>query len=213
MSYNQKIRAAIKATLEKVPNSGVIHEYERFSKDPKSFSAMYLKNNALLGWHIRRLNISEQKFSSMYNRVTITWRIRGFAGLVDGAGSELVFDELIDNIRAAFRRLPVLCDQAGEELAKTVVNGQAGVQVQNSEPVMFAGVLAHRVTLALTTEHLEEIEPVISDFAELGENITSGEAGQTTPKPCPNGGAFNIGLCLSPSGDDFKIKTEEQDNE
>ena len=214
MTVDQKIRAAIKATLENIPGIGVVHGYERFSKDPKSFAGLYLNEGKLLGWHIRRLNIREAEYSTMYNRIIINWRIRGFAGLVDVAESELVFDNLVDAIRSAFRRLPLLCDLKGKDLAKIVNNGEAGVQVSSSEPVMFAGVLAHRVTLALTTEHLEEIEPRISDFAEVGEstkveNGQNGENVQIEPKPCPNEGAFSMNLCLSPGGEDFILETKD----
>lgn len=208
MSNDRKLRAAIKAVLQNVPGIGVVHDFERYSTDPKRFSAMYLKGNKLLGWHIRRLSIREDEYSTMYNKVSTTWRIRGFAGLVDSAASELVLDDLIDSLRAAFRRLPVLCDATGAHLAGTVANGQAGLQVQDSEPVVFAGVLAHRVTLSLVTQHLAEIEPVISDHADLGGNVNEGG----TVKPCPNGGAFSMNLCISPGGEDFKIK-EEQKND
>ena len=99
----------------------------------------------------------------MRNRVRTRWLIRGFASLVDAQATELAFDRLLDDMAATVRAATVLYDAQGDALGHTVTDDGAGLQLDESGPVMFAGVLCHGATFSLTTEHLEEIEPNISD--------------------------------------------------
>lgn len=163
MSGHKRIRAALVALLETVPGIGTLHNYERFSKNPKEFHALYLQGQNIRGFYVRRQSYRETPYSTMKNRVRTRWVIKGFASLVDADATELVFDELLDAIAATLRAKPVLFENMLTPLCHTVTDDGAGLQLEDSGPVMFAGVLCHGATFSLTTEHLEEIEPNISD--------------------------------------------------
>jgi len=163
MTGHERIRAALVALLQSVPGMGAVHNYERFSKSPKDFQALYLQGQDIRGFYVRRQSYRELPHSSTRNKVRTRWLIRGFASLVDAEASELAFDRLLDDMAAAVRTRPVLLDAEDNALGHTVTNDGAGLQLEESGPVMFAGVLCHGATFSLTTEHLEEIEPGISD--------------------------------------------------
>ena len=163
MNSHERIRAALVALLHAVPGMGNVHEYERFSRDAKKFQALYQQGRDIRGFYVRRQSWRETPFSSLRNRVRTRWLIRGFASLVDADKSELAFDRLLDGMAAALRARPVLFDASGHALGHTVTDDGAGLQLEDSGPVMFAGLLCHAATLSLSTEHLEEIEPGISD--------------------------------------------------
>ena len=163
MTGHKRIRAALVALLEAVPGIGTLHNYERFASKPKEFQALYLQGQDIRGFYVRRQSYRETPYSTMKNRVRTRWVIRGFASLVDADATELAFDDLLDAIAAMLRAKPVVYDADGNGLCHTVTDDSAGLQLEDSSPVMFAGVLCHGATFSLTTEHLEEIEPNISD--------------------------------------------------
>ena len=146
-----QIRDAIKAKLEGIAGIGIVHKKERLAARVADLKALYVSNGQLLGWHIRRVATSE--VSPAIGRYTTDhrWQIRGFMAIDDAADSEIVFDELIESIRAAFR--------ADETLGGTIGGTQAppptiGAQLIESGPVMFADVLCHGARLQLMTRHI-----------------------------------------------------------
>lgn len=163
MSGHERIRAALIALLRAVPGIGTVHEYERFSKDQQGFQALYQQGNVILGWYVRRQSYRENIFSSTRNRVRTRWIIQGFASLVDASASELAFDKLLDAVAAAVRTRPVLYDAEDNALCHTVTDEGAALQLEEAGPVMFAGVLCHGAKFTLGTEHLAQIEPLVSD--------------------------------------------------
>lgn len=149
------IRDAIVAKLTTVANVGQVHGYERFAKAEKDFRALYESGAApdklILGWCVRRAR--KRETANRFGRVTVYnhWEIRGFMGLADASASELRFDSLIEAIGDAFR-----ADETLGGLVETMPEepgGEAGIQVAESGPVMFAGVLCHSATLKLMTRH------------------------------------------------------------
>jgi len=163
MTGFERIRAALVALLQTVPGTGVVHSYERFAKNPTTFQALYLQGQDIRGFYVRRQSYRELGFTSQKNRIRARWTIQGFASLVDADATELAFDRLLDDVAAAVRARPVLHDDGGNALCHVVTDDGAGLQLDESGPVMFAGVLCHGARFSLTTEHLEEIEPNISD--------------------------------------------------
>lgn len=166
MSGHGRIRAALMTLLQTVPGIGRVHNYERFSKSPQDFQKLYQDGNDILGWYVRRQSYRELPFTSTRNRVRTRWVLQGFAGLVDGKATELAFDNLIDAIAEAVRARPVLYDAEGKGLCHTVTDDGAGLQLEESGPVMFAGVLCHGARFGLTTEHMEQVAIGGSDAEE-----------------------------------------------
>lgn len=147
-----QIRAAIKAKLEAVATIGTVHDYERFSKRDAEFQALYKTSNTIKGWNIRRVSTREARLAVGRYQVFHRWRIRGYMALDDSAASEKTFDTLIEAVKDAFR-----ADETLSGLVKDLLESeqQFGIQVEDSGPVMFAGVLCHGARLGLTTMHFQ----------------------------------------------------------
>lgn len=139
-------RAAIVATLEGL-SIGPVHSYERYAATNTGLLALYSTEGVLGGWYVRRVRTSESSPSLGRHVERIEWEIRGFLGLQDAAATELQFDAQIEAIRDAFRADETL----GGAVAATVSDDTAGIQVEDSGPVMFAGALAHACRLRLIT--------------------------------------------------------------
>ena len=150
-----QIRDAIAAKMATVENIGIVHKYERFAKGEKDFRTLYDFNGQILGWNIRRITRVEtsQMFGS--SEIVNKWRVRGFMSLADALSSELTFDGLVEDLCAAFRADETL----GGLINSTVIPAQgniAGLQEEDSGPVMFSGVLCHSASLALYTWHTNQ---------------------------------------------------------
>ena len=151
------IRAAHKAKLLTVANIGVVNDYERYSKDQSALQAQYVAMIAgakqLRGWNIRRVKTQEKSPDvAGPSVVTHTWDFRGYMALDDSAASEKTFDDLIEAIRDAYRG----DENLGGAVSTTVMeDGTAGVQVIESVPVLFAGVLCHSARLRTFTRHYQ----------------------------------------------------------
>jgi len=155
MSTLAEIRAAIVAVLQAVPDVGIVHDRERYAQDTKRLAQLYAVDGAIRGWYVRR--VSTQETSGAIGRWEIThqWRVRGFRSFKDEDASELAFQDVIEAMRDAVR--------ADETLGGTVIDtvvgdggsAVAGLQVDEVQSVMFAGVLCHAATLTLYTRHYE----------------------------------------------------------
>lgn len=146
-----QVRAAIVSKLEGVTNIGQVQSYERYTKRQADFADFYVYSGKVHGWLVRR--ISRQTSSTALGRWTIVnrWIIRGYYALDDSAQSEIVFDTLIDAIIDAFRTDETL----GDVVDSTVVGDDAGIQLEDSGPVMLSGILCHSCQLRLNTRHYE----------------------------------------------------------
>ena len=103
------------------------------------------------GWYVRMLTRRE---ASDYNGrwiVNINWRVQGFMSLDDATASEKTLDTLAETLVAAFRN----DENLGGVVDTTIVGEDAGLQVEDSGPVMFGGVLCHSARCRLVTQHLE----------------------------------------------------------
>lgn len=145
------IRNAIAGKIAAVPNIGKVYAYERFAKAEKDFRTLYASGGSILGWNVRRASKTETSSAPGRWWVTNKWVIKGFLSLDDAAESELVFDGLVEAIGDTFRDDVTL----GGVVDSTVLQNPnvAGIQVEDSGPVMFAGVLCHSARLALHTRH------------------------------------------------------------
>ncbi len=150
-----QIRDAIAAKMATVTGIGLVHKYERFAKGEKDFRAFYEYNGQIRGWNIRRITRSETSKMMGSADVINRWRIRGFMSMSDADASELAFDGLVEGLCAAFRADETL----GGLIASTVMPTMgdiAGLQEEDSGPVMFAGVLCHSASLILYTWHINQ---------------------------------------------------------
>lgn len=144
------VRTAIAAVLARVPGIGRVHTYERYLKSQAEFVALYqdVETGGIQGWHIRRLSLAEGRMGADTSDEVTAWQITGYRGINDAEQSELALDGLIDRARDEFRADPTL----GGVVASTWVEEHAGLQLLDSGPVMFAGVLCHKVVLGLPVQ-------------------------------------------------------------
>lgn len=151
----KQIRDAIAAKIAAVPGAGTVHSYERYAKERAAFRALFVSGGVLKGWVIRKTATRETSDAIGRQAIVHRWSIRFYMGMDDAAASEESFDTLIEDVRDAFR----VDETLGGLVAGTVVDGEAGLQVESSEPVMFADVLAHGARLRLSTRHYEGEAP------------------------------------------------------
>lgn len=149
-----QIRGAIAAKIATVANIGKVHQFERFAKGEKDFRVMYEHQGQIRGWNIRRIKRTATSKVLGVRDVVNVWRISGFMSMSDADGSELVFDGLLDDLCAAFSA----DEDLGGLIAGTVLENPdvAGLQIEDSGPVMFAGVLCHSARGVLYTWHVEK---------------------------------------------------------
>jgi hypothetical protein len=147
---HREVRAAIAAVLERVPDIGVVLEFTAYADREADMAALYTVPTAsgrqVRGWRIRRVSQRQTAIGSNYV-IETSWRVEGFLSLSGGGATELDLDDLVDAIDDAFR--------ADETLGGTVegldFGDQAGLQVEDLGPLMFAGVLCHGARLGLNT--------------------------------------------------------------
>ncbi|QIL83985.1 hypothetical protein G7047_19260 [Diaphorobacter sp. HDW4A] len=152
-------RLAIVELLGSVPDVGIVHRCERYAGDDSAYKRLYLYRPSaasdafgeeahIRGWHVRRTATKEVNSNGRILNEH-TWTIRGYMSFKDGIESELIFDELVENMRDAFRfaRLGV---------PAVIGNGvfeERGVQVVSTGPVFFAGALCHSAALEFASRN------------------------------------------------------------
>jgi hypothetical protein len=108
----------------------------------------------LHGWHVRRTRFRNKKPYNGRRVIVTTWQFTGFMAFDESGGSELLFDTVIDNITDAFKVKESL-EGVVDSTWQTDQDDIQGFQLDNQEPVMFAGVLCHRARGILVTKHYE----------------------------------------------------------
>lgn len=146
-----QIRDAIVAKLNGIADIGVVHDYERYATAKADMRALYEYNGQIRGWFVRRIRSREQMPDNRLGKTNIDhdWLIRGYMSLADADASEKVFDGLVESIQDAFRTDETL----GDVVSTTFFQDQAGIQVLDLNPLLFAGVLCHGARLGLRTRH------------------------------------------------------------
>lgn len=145
-------RAAIVAQLQAVPGIGRVHSYQRYAREEAAFQALYLYEpvpgtRRLRGWQLSRVAVAERLAGLGRTLNEHTWELRGYLALHDAEASELAFDQLVEDIRAALRADPGL---GGLNVAEPLGEDD-GWQMRDAGPVLFCGVLCHSALLTLQT--------------------------------------------------------------
>ena len=147
-----QIRAAMKSTVGGVADIGVVHDFERYTESESAFKTFFVSDGEVLGWIIRR--VGRKVTSPGIGRYVMTnkWRITGYMSLDDDTATEKTFDDLLDAIAAAF----LADDTLGGVVASVITpDNVAGAQLDQSGPVLLAGVLCHSARLTVFTVHYE----------------------------------------------------------
>lgn len=152
---SRQVRDAIVALMASVPDVGQVHAFERYlprGQWVETFYKTVIDGQPMVrGWHVRRLGFTRTR-EGMRKRVVTTWLVRGYQGVADAEQTELVFDDLIDALVAAFDQSKNL----GLDGVQTLDgSAEEGLQLQDSTPVSAGGVLCHHARLILRTVHHE----------------------------------------------------------
>lgn len=153
MAALETIRAAIVAKAAMVPNIGRVHEYQRYDTQASGLQGLYRASvggvEQLRGWFVTRK--ATQELGPYRGRTVVIhqWELRGYLGLSDALATEKTMDALIEALRDAFRSDETL----GGVVDSTVLDDGAGLQLEEQQPVLFAGVLCHMARLTLRTRH------------------------------------------------------------
>lgn len=153
MSDHATIRTAIASMLSAIPNIGRVHTYERYAKAEKDFRAVYAQAAQVRGWNVRRKGIWQSSPALGRWVVTCQWEIRGLMSISDAEASELEFDSLIDLAQEAFRNDETVLGTVSTTVLGEAADDPAGLQLVESEPALFCGVLCHSARLSLFTRH------------------------------------------------------------
>jgi hypothetical protein len=150
---HQAIRQKIHDLMVTVPNVGTVHTFERYAAIASKLKQLYLSNGKICGWYIRLVRTQRDSPSLGRYAVLHTWGIRGFMAFDDAAQSELAFDDLVEALQELFQAHETLDGLVGA----TAFPEQhvAGLQLDDSGPVMFADVLCHSARCTLNTLHHE----------------------------------------------------------
>lgn len=147
-----QIIAAIVTRLQALPDAGIVHDRLRYAADAKRLKDLFVSAGRLRGWTVRRRSTLETAQGRGRNHVQHTFEIVLVVGWND-EDSASEFDRLIEAARDAFRADDdlgglVATTGAGEGPGSTI-----GLQLEDSQPAMFAGALVHLGQMALTTRH------------------------------------------------------------
>ena len=145
------IREQVKTILSGVSGIGVVHDYERWNSDWTKFLDLFRiegddEKKRINGWSITRRKTPAKTASTTHDSRTHTFLIKGFYGLKDADASEIVFQQLIEDICAAFRAKYKLNDTA---------DNTEPVQVDLVENRKYGIVLCHYCELTLIAEEWE----------------------------------------------------------
>ncbi len=148
------VRAAIAAKVTGVQNVGPVHDYERYLREASALLALYSSEvqggKRILGWYVRQGGFEEVFVDTGRWVRDVDWEIVGYMGLEDADATEKKMAVLVDAIADAFRD----DDTVGGTVATCIIDNrgdQAGIQLREFGPVLFCGVLCHRVRLGVTT--------------------------------------------------------------
>lgn len=158
------VRAGIVATLSGVQEIGRVQEFERGIQADNAIRQHYgwPENSTgkadVRGWFPRIREFSGvQDRIGRGRRITTIWEIVGFVGFQDAEATDLIVQELLGRICAAFDADPRLGGSVIRCAAGDGPNAPAGIQCESIVPVRLGtSTLCHRVILSLPTQHFAQ---------------------------------------------------------
>ena len=142
------LAAAIKAKLEAIAGTGIIHTYERNAVDMAKFIALFKDaSGRICGWEITRRAVPEQYAGAILRVHQMV--LNGYMGLQDANASSITFQDLADAICDEFRNAEApngatwqYCD--GQNPANTAA------QIELLDDRQFGSILCHHATISIT---------------------------------------------------------------
>lgn len=125
--YTQ-IADLIAAKLATVANVGQVHNFQRNFTDSNQFLAECVDtvNQRVAFWTISRETFTDTQSSNYENTYVATWILRGHMAVKDSNETELIFQQVIDDVREEFRPQSTLSDSV--ELTRPIQGRIIGYQ-------------------------------------------------------------------------------------
>jgi hypothetical protein len=143
----ETIRDKMSELLEAVPDVGQVHKYRRHTTFWDGYFRTHTKDGLFHSWEITRVGLAETLLAiggatsvEPCFRAVHSVEITGRMAVDDDRESELIFQDLIERIRADFR---------ADTTFSGVLELPANLQVPEIGHDTFGGVLVHFVTLTL----------------------------------------------------------------
>ena len=138
------IAADIKAKLESIPGTGIIHAYERQIVEMAKFIALFTHAGKVAGWEITRRAVPEHRAGAVFRHHQML--LQGYMGLQDAAASSSMFQDQCDDISDLFRTAAAPTGATweyrnGDEPDKTPV------QIELITDRMFSNILCHHAII------------------------------------------------------------------
>lgn len=98
------IANALVSRLETVPNIGRVHNYLRNLKSREEVIAEFRDESLgrVNGWMVSRRSFTDEQSGTMSNTRLATWLLRGYMAVEDSLATELLFQQVVDDVAAAF---------------------------------------------------------------------------------------------------------------
>lgn len=142
------IAADIKAKLESISGTGIIHLYERQANDLTKFIMLFkTPEGKICGWEITRRGAPE-RYSGAVER-SHNMVIRGYMGLQDATATSVVFKDLCDEICDLFREAQQP-NGAIWSYRNTLEPEKIPVQLELEDDRMFGSVLCHHAVISIS---------------------------------------------------------------
>lgn len=145
MNY-EAIRDAIKARLDDITDIGKIEPSERYAKSHRDLKVFYAVGDLIKGGFIRRTGFISKSPDDYTYIEKSSWEIHYMHSWVDPDSGD-AFELMLDLIAREFEQDVTL----GGVVQTTKEGDQAAIQLLNSGPAMFAGILVHNATMSLKT--------------------------------------------------------------
>jgi len=144
-------REKLKEKLESVPGIGVVHDYQRWTRDREQFKTLFVKSGKLNAWWVEWPDTPEADPGELGNTVVRTYHfvVRGVYALKDSAASDKEFDLLVEKV------LNELSEN--RDLDGTVQVAQPALLGANTEE-MFSEVLSHICSIDVYWSELIDLD-------------------------------------------------------
>ncbi|MCE5265675.1 MAG: hypothetical protein LLG97_19375 [Deltaproteobacteria bacterium] len=153
MSSYLEIIADIRSKLAGVQDTGVIHDYGRWSADQKRFIDLFSwtpvgkETKQIRGWEFTRVKRTEHDRGAHF--IHHLFQLSGYLGLRDKDASEIEFQLMVDAVCDAFA-----VAEAPRDRGYYYMNGdepdQAPAQALTIDARSFGGVLCHHADILLS---------------------------------------------------------------
>ncbi len=138
------IRDEVFAVLDGVATNGKCYKYARLQSDWAAFLDLFrdaVDTTLISGWTMSRTTSPEKHLTNGEHQREITFRLRGYYGVVDLTATELAFDQIVEDVCDAFR---------GELTFNGTAERSNPPQVRVVEYRAFGPILCHCAEIELT---------------------------------------------------------------